>query len=261
MNVIEIFASIDGEGSRQGLLTTFLRLHDCNIRCSYCDTTYSYGIDSIFTEMTVAEVADVIESLGNHRITITGGEPLLQEAAVVELIDELNRRKAETMQDNTSGQAGSTCIIDIDKFDKREMLNNSLYDFNIETNGTIIPSFHRDNVWFTYDYKTPSSLAEESMNIDIFKVATERDLIKFVVGSPEDLDCMRRIIDQYPTAAQIYVSPVWGQIEAVLIIDYMKPIIFKNDDFNCKSINLSGIQIQRVYSIIRMCSVSIFFYA
>lgn len=210
MNVIEIFASIDGEGSRQGLLTTFLRLHDCNIRCSYCDTTYSYGIDSVFTEMTVAEVANVIESLGNHRITITGGEPLLQEAAVVELIDELNRRKAETMQDNTSGQAGSTCIIDIDKFDKREMLNDSLYDFNIETNGTIIPSFHRDNVWFTYDYKTPSSLAEESMNVDIFKVATERDLIKFVVGSPEDLDCMRRIIEQYPTVAQIYVSPVWG---------------------------------------------------
>ena len=231
MNVIEIFASIDGEGSRQGLLTTFLRLHDCNIRCSYCDTTYSYGIDSIFTEMTVAEVADVIESFGNHRITITGGEPLLQEAAVVELIDELNRRKAETMQDNTSGQAGSTCIIDIDKFDKREMLNNSLYDFNIETNGTIIPSFHRDNVWFTYDYKTPSSLAEESMNIDIFKVATERDLIKFVVGSPEDLDCMRRIIDQYPTAAQIYVSPVWGQIEAVLIIDYMKAYNLQNVRF------------------------------
>ena len=231
MNVIEIFASIDGEGSRQGLLTTFLRLHDCNIRCSYCDTTYSYGIDSIFTEMTICEVADVIESLGNHRITITGGEPLLQEAAVVELIDELNRRKAETMQDNTSGQAGSTCIIDIDKFDKREMLNNSLYDFNIETNGTIIPSFHRDNVWFTYDYKTPSSLAEESMNIDIFKVATERDLIKFVVGSPEDLDCMRRIIDQYPTAAQIYVSPVWGQIEAVLIIDYMKAYNLQNVRF------------------------------
>ena len=231
MNVIEIFSSIDGEGSRQGLLTTFLRLHDCNIRCSYCDTTYSYGIDSVFTEMTVAEVANVIESLGNHRITITGGEPLLQEVAVVELIDELNRRNVQTMQDNTLGQIGSTCIIDIDKFDKREMLNNSLYDFNIETNGTIIPSFHRDNVWFTYDYKTPSSLAEESMNVDIFKAATERDLIKFVVGSPEDLDCMRRIIDQYPTAAQIYVSPVWGQIEAASIIDYMKAYNLQNVRF------------------------------
>lgn len=231
MNVIEIFSSIDGEGSRQGLLTTFLRLHDCNIRCSYCDTTYSYGIDSVFTEMTAAEVANVIESFGNHRITITGGEPLLQEAAVVELIDELNRRNVQTMQDNTSGQIGSTCIIDIDKFDKREMLNNSLYDFNIETNGTIVPSFQRENVWFTYDYKTPSSLAEESMNIDIFKAATERDLIKFVVGSLEDLDCMRRIIDQYPTAAQIYVSPVWGQIEAVSIIDYMKAYNLQNIRF------------------------------
>ena len=231
MNVIEIFSSIDGEGSRQGLLTTFLRLHDCNIRCSYCDTTYSYGIDSVFTEMTAAEVADVIESLGNYRITITGGEPLLQEVAVVELIDELNRRNVQTMQDNTSGQIGSTCINGADKFDKREMLNNSPYDFNIETNGTIIPSFHRDNVWFTYDYKTPSSLAEESMNVDIFKAATERDLIKFVVGSPEDLDCMRRIIEQYPTVAQIYVSPVWGQIEAVSIIDYMKAYNLQNVRF------------------------------
>ena len=216
MNVIEIFSSIDGEGSRQGLLTTFLRLHDCNIRCSYCDTTYSYGIDSVFTEMTAAEVANVIESLGNHRITITGGEPLLQESAVVELIDELNRRNLQIMQDNTSGQTGLTCINGTDKFDKREMLNNSPYDFNIETNGTIVPSFQRENVWFTYDYKTPSSLAEESMNVDIFKAATERDLIKFVVGSPEDLDCMRRI---------------WGQIEAASIIDYMKEYNLQNVRF------------------------------
>ena len=122
--------------------------------------------------MTVAELADVIESLGNHRITITGGEPLLQEAAVVELIDELNRRKALKIQDNPSSQSDLTRINDVDK---RERPNNSPYDFNIETNGTIVPSFHRDNVWFTYDYKTPSSLAEESMNIDIYKVATERD--------------------------------------------------------------------------------------
>ena len=235
MNVIEIFASIDGEGSRQGLLTTFLRLHDCNIRCSYCDTTYSYGIDSVFTEMNVAEVADVIESLGYHRITITGGEPLLQEAVVVELIDELNRRKALKIQNSPSNQSDLTRINgvdkDVDKFDKRKIPNISYYDFNIETNGTIIPSFHRDNVWFTYDYKTPSSLAEESMNIDIFKVATERDLIKFVVGSLEDLDCMRRIISKYPTVAQIYVSPVWGQIEAASIIDYMKTYNLQNVRF------------------------------
>ncbi|MDU2160038.1 MAG: 7-carboxy-7-deazaguanine synthase QueE, partial [Veillonella sp.] len=109
--------------------------------------------------------------------------------------------------------------------------DESPYDFNIETNGTIIPSFHRDNVWFTYDYKTPSSLAEESMDLDIFKVSTRQDLIKFVVGSVEDLDCMRRIIKEHPTKAQIYVSPVWGKIEAASIIDYMKTYNLQNVRF------------------------------
>ena len=136
----------------------------------------------------------------DSRITITGGEPLLQESAVVELIDELTRR-------------------------------NDQYDFNIETNGTIIPSFHRDNVWFTYDYKTPSSLVEDAMNLDIFKVATSADIIKFVVGSMQDLDRMGEILKTYPTEAQIFVSPIWGQIEGATIIDYMKVHDWQNVRF------------------------------
>ena len=65
-------------------------------------------------------------------------------------------------------------------------------------------------------------MAEEYVDVDIFKVATERDIIKFVVGSLEDLDAMRRVIVTYPTKGQIYVSPVWGCIEGATIIDYMK---------------------------------------
>ena len=82
------------KGNGKDFLTTFLRLHDCNIRCSYCDTLYSYGPESTFESMSVQAVADVIEQLENHRITITGGEPLLQEPAIIELIDELTRRNA-----------------------------------------------------------------------------------------------------------------------------------------------------------------------
>ena len=200
MNVIEIFASIDGEGKRQGCLTTFLRLHDCNIRCSYCDTLYSYGPESTFESMSIQAVADIIEQLGNHRITITGGEPLLQEQAVIELIDELTKR-------------------------------NPQYDFNIETNGTIVPSFQRENVWFTYDYKMPSSLAEDSMNLDIFKMATAEDIIKFVVGSVQDLDRMDEVLKTYPTNGQIFVSPVWGNIEGATIVDYMKAQDWQNVRF------------------------------
>ena len=137
--------------------------------------------------MTVREVADAIESLGNHRITITGGEPLLQEAAVVELIDELNRRKSTKLEDKPCTVKNRLREMNYLEGAQDVLADESPYDFNIETNGTIIPSFHRDNVWFTYDYKTPSSLAEESMDLDIFKVSTRQDLIKFVVGSVEDL--------------------------------------------------------------------------
>ena len=69
------------------------------------------------------------------------------------------------------------------------------------------------------------------MNLDIFKVSRKQDLIKFVVGSVEDLACMRRMINQYPTKAQIYVSPVWGKIEAAAIIDYMKEHNLQNVRF------------------------------
>lgn len=219
MNVIEIFSSIDGEGSRQGFLTTFLRLYDCNIRCSYCDTTYSYGPDSVYKQMSVQEVADTIESLGNHRITITGGEPLLQEREVIALIDELTRRS----------ESSESCVSE--REDEIYSHDTMPYDFNIETNGTIVPSFQRDNVWFTYDYKTPSSLAEKSMNLDIFKVATGRDLIKFVVGTVEDLECMHHILETQTTKAHIYVSPVWGRIEAASIIEYMKTHNWQNVRF------------------------------
>mgnify|MGYP000780182848 CR=1 FL=1 len=111
------------------------------------------------------------------------------------------------------------------------LADESPYDFNIETNGTIIPSFHRDNVWFTYDYKTPSSLVEDAMNLDIFKVATSADIIKFVVGSMQDLDRMGEILKTYPTEAQIFVSPIWGQIEGATIIDYMKVHDWQNVRF------------------------------
>lgn len=149
----------------------------------------------------------------------------------MELIDELNRRKSAKLEDEPCTDIKSTTGINV-SVDAQDVLDSeSLYDFNIETNGTIIPSFHRENVWFTYDYKTPSSLAEKSMNLDIFKVSREQDLIKFVVGSVEDLDCMRHMINQYPTKAQIYVSPVWGKIEAAAIIDYMNEHNLQNVRF------------------------------
>ena len=144
MNVIERFSSIEGEGTRQGFPCSFLRLYDCNLRCVYCDTTYSYGDEVDFEIQSVEEVADALKEMGNRYITITGGEPLLQAAEVEQLIDILS------LETTPFGP----------------------YEFNIETNGSIIAPFQRDNVFYTYDYKCPDSSAEESMHPQLCEALT-----------------------------------------------------------------------------------------
>jgi len=75
LKVNEIFLSIQGEGITTGFPTVFLRLTGCNLRCNYCDTTYSHQEGEL---MTLTKIIDKIKSFGIKRLCLTGGEPLLQ---------------------------------------------------------------------------------------------------------------------------------------------------------------------------------------
>lgn len=193
MKVVEIFSSIDGEGLRVGKTVSFIRLAGCNLRCSYCDTLYAlFGEDEPcrFTEMSVKEVFDAADKRFK-RITLTGGEPLLHKDSA-ELCDML---------------AGDGCEI------------------NIETNGAAdIAEFmsrvkHTDNIFFTIDYKLPSSGMEDKMLIENFRVLRPCDVVKLVIGSDEDAerakDIVRRINAFYPEEKRphIYAGTVFGSFE------------------------------------------------
>ena len=196
-NVVEIFDSIDGEGKRTGELATFIRLAGCNLRCSYCDTPY--GLE--FTQgdkMTTTEIINACKEFGNKNITLTGGEPLAR-LFIGDLITEL-------------------------------ALND--FEVNIETNGSI-PLYQAPklkNIFYTMDYKCPSSEVEDKMDKDNLKFLDEDDVLKFVVGSEEDLNKCCKILGQNNIKAQVYISPVFGKIEPVEIVNYMKEhkTIFKN---------------------------------
>lgn len=189
MNVIELFASIDGEGIRQGYLATFLRLYDCNLRCTYCDTTYSYG-QVPYTIQSVAQVASDIIKKGNPRLTVTGGEPLLQE-------DEL-RQLFHLLPAN--------------------------YDINIETNGSRIGTLHEtdDRVFYTYDYKCPDSGFEQAMHPQLFNALRPKDVLKFVVSSTKDLDRMQHLVTKHMPQCHLFVSPVFGRIAPKDIVAYLQ---------------------------------------
>lgn len=189
MKVIEIFDSIEGEGKRTGQLTTFIRLAGCNLRCSYCDTTYSYD-DEDAAEMTIEEIISKVTYLS---VTVTGGEPLIHK--------------------------------DIKDLVRALCLNGC--QVNIETNGSVYlgssiflnPEL---DIFMTMDYKCPSSGMEKHMELSNLPDLRSIDVLKFVVGSIEDLDRMREVLLTIPINAQIYVSAVFGKIELNAIVEYMK---------------------------------------
>lgn len=99
MRVVEKFVSINGEGLRSGELAVFIRFANCNLRCSYCDTKYSF-INPIYTEESIDELVKYVKSTGVKNVTLTGGEPLIQneiKELMIELSNIGNRIEIETM--------------------------------------------------------------------------------------------------------------------------------------------------------------------
>lgn len=196
MNVNEIFCSIEGEGKRAGYPCVFVRFNGCNLRCSYCDTAYAQE-ECKGMEMSSKEIAKKVQSFGFDKVTLTGGEPLLQEY-IGSLISELVSRGMQV---------------------------------NIETNGSVEidhKSYSPDELFYTVDYKCPSSGMSRKMNSKTFSRLRSSDVLKFVVGSKEDMEDALRIINVYDPPCQIFFSPVFGKIEPVAIVDFIKEHYLKN---------------------------------
>lgn len=192
--VVEVFESINGEGTRAGQLAVFVRFKGCNLNCAYCDTKWANEADAEYTEMTETQIFNHIKSTGIKNVTITGGEPLIQPQ-IKKLLE----------------------LIASDK---------SLY-CEIETNGSVnLEPFAgiSDRPSFTMDYKLGASGMEKAMCLENFKFLTEKDTVKFVSGSRSDLEKALEIIRKYNLTEKcsVYISPVFGQIEPCEIVDFMK---------------------------------------
>lgn len=203
--ISEIFYSIDGEGIRTGLPVIFIRLFGCNLKCSYCDSLYaciaaednSHDTQNFYT-MTVDRILEVIKQYEPCKaVTVTGGEPLIHE----------NTRYLVML------------------------LRKNGYDVNIETNGAIDlkpfmkyqQSFECGNEYFfTMDWKSISSGESDKMIAGNLNILRACDVLKFVVGSKEDFDQMRELLEQHPELkAKVFVSPVWNMISPRLLVEYV----------------------------------------
>lgn len=188
--VVEIFDSIEGEGKRAGELCTFVRFYGCNLNCSYCDTPYGKE-GGKYEEM---ELDEIIEKLTYKNITLTGGEPLIQ--------------------------LGIKLLV--------ATLVGLGYYVNIETNGSKrLLDIQSDLLFYTMDFKCPSSGMMREMCRPEFAHLTEKDVVKFVVGDRNDLDVAKDFMFTQTLRAggatpMFYISPVFGKISPAEIVDFMK---------------------------------------
>ena len=194
LQVVEKFISINGEGRRCGQLATFIRFAGCNLNCGYCDTAWANDRKVAFDPMTAEEVYAYIKETQVTNVTLTGGEPLLQQD-MGELLELLSQ-------------------------------DPELY-VEIETNGSVLLSKFsglENPPSFTMDYKLPSSGMERMMALENFDFLTEKDTVKFVSGSMADLEKARELINKYKLTEKtsIFISPVFGDIELESIVDFMK---------------------------------------
>lgn len=194
-NVVERFTSINGEGSKAGQLAVFIRFAGCNLDCSYCDTKWANESDVKVEKMSAKDIHEYIKSTGISNVTLTGGEPLNQYG-IQELLERL---------------AGDSYI-----------------DVEIETNGSIdiepFLNISPRRPSFTLDYKLGSSGMEAYMDTENLGYVSKQDTVKFVVGSFDDIDRAKDVIEEYDLdkKTRVYLSPVFGDIEPAEIVEYMK---------------------------------------
>ncbi|WAM31756.1 putative 7-carboxy-7-deazaguanine synthase QueE [Caldicellulosiruptor naganoensis] len=193
--VVEKFVSIEGEGIRSGYPAIFIRFAGCNLSCSFCDTKYATQ-NPEYDQMAAQQILEYAKSTGFKKVTLTGGEPLIQPH-----IHEL-----------------------IDAFIKEG------FEVNIETNGSVDIRDVNRNAIITMDYKCPSSGMEDKMFLENIKHLGKQDVLKFVVGTRQDLQRAVEIIRTFEPSCNIYFSPVYGKIEPKEIVDFM----IQNKLQNCR---------------------------
>jgi len=196
LKITEVFFSLQGEANQVGWPTVFIRLTGCPLRCTYCDTTYSFFGGAW---QTIDELMVQVANYGARHVCVTGGEPLAQKRC----LSLLNR------------------------------LCDAGYAVSLETSGALDVSQVDPRVSKVLDLKCPSSGEMARNRWENLPFLSPNDQIKFVIGSREDYDWARSVLSERALTqiATVLFSPVFGQIEprdlAQWILDDRLPVRFQ----------------------------------
>ena len=186
LRITEIFHSLQGETSRVGLPTVFVRLTGCPLRCGYCDTAYAFhGGATMTLEAVLAEVA----RYEARYVTVTGGEPLAQKSCLALL----------------------------------SALADHGYDVSLETSGALDVSAVDARVSRIVDVKTPGSGEEAKNRWENLRHLNARDEIKFVLCGEADYAWAKSVLIErrLERICPVLFSPVYAELSPATLAEWV----------------------------------------
>jgi 7-carboxy-7-deazaguanine synthase len=186
LRITEIFASLQGESSRVGLPTVFVRLTGCPLRCTWCDTAYAFsGGNTRTLDDILAEVA----SHGLRHVCVTGGEPLAQKGCLALL--------------SALCEAG--------------------YEVSLETSGALDIAEVDARVARIVDLKAPGSGELARNRYENIPLLRAHDELKIVLADAADYDWARQQIAEHRLAERcsVLLSPVAGALEPATLAEWI----------------------------------------
>ena len=180
LRVTEIFRSIQGESTHAGRPCTFVRLTGCPMRCTWCDSEYTFSGGEHFT---IDDILQKVRAFECNLVEITGGEPLAQREA----------------------------------FDLIKRLCDENFEVLIETGGYVSTEEVDPRAKIILDIKCPaSSEAERNHWPNLNRLRADLDEVKFVIADRNDWEFAKKIIAEYDlerSAKAVLISPAWGLID------------------------------------------------
>ncbi|MGB8598316.1 MAG: 7-carboxy-7-deazaguanine synthase QueE, partial [Burkholderiales bacterium] len=186
LRVNEIFHSLQGETSRTGLPTVFVRLTGCPLRCGYCDTAYAFHEGEA---QSLQSILDQVAAYSARYVTVTGGEPLAQKNCLALLTQ----------------------------------LCDAGYSVSLETSGAIDIAEVDSRVSCIVDIKTPGSGEVEKNRWQNIPLMNTRDEIKFVLCDEADYLWARDQLQQraLEKISPILFSPVYETLKPAQLADWI----------------------------------------
>ncbi len=187
----EIFYSIQGEGVSQGTPAVFVRLAGCNLACSWCDTAYSWNGAATPLKLTVAEVAAAVLRFPCRHLILTGGEPLIQQKALPELLALLPDHSVE-IETNGTILPDEKIIAGVSQFNVSPKLPHSGNDPDRCWKPQVLRQLAASGkAWFKFVVSTEADLDQILDLTPAAGIPKERILIMPLAANTDQLNAMR----------------------------------------------------------------------